>query len=89
MRKLLSGLIFASVILSGNLYAKKIEQTICFSKSSCSDRYAYAVLGNDVNLCGGKCQGKTLAQMNKEGWKLTQVITGLQSSFGMLFTREK
>ncbi|MEA3383800.1 MAG: hypothetical protein U9Q20_03865 [Campylobacterota bacterium] len=40
-------------------------------------------------MCGGKCQGKTLAKMNKDGWKLVQVISGLNSSFGMLFTKEK
>jgi len=88
MKRLVLGLV-AIVLLSSVGYAKKIEQTICFSKSSCSDKYSYGTFGNGTSLCGGKCQGKTLPEMNKEGWKLIQVVGGLQSSFGMIFTKEK
>jgi len=76
-------------LLSSAGYAKKIEPTICFSKSDCNDKYAYGIFGNGTNLCGGKCNGKTLPEMNKAGWKLIQVVGGLQSSFGMIFTKEK
>lgn len=88
MKKLVLGIVTLG-LLTTSLYAKKVEQTICFSQSSCSDRYAYGTLGENVGLCGGQCQGKTLPQMNKEGWKLIQVINGLNSSFGMVFTKEK
>ena len=68
---------------------KEIEQTICFSSSQCGGLGAYRVLGDNVKLCDGECQRKTLGQMNKKGWKLTQVIDGLSESFGIVFTREK
>ncbi len=87
-KRLVLGLVFLG-LLSSSAYAKKGEQTICFSKSSCSDKYAYGSLGDNVNLCGGKCQGKKLPEMNKAGWKLIQVVGGLNSSFGMVFTKEK
>jgi hypothetical protein len=35
----------------------------------------------------GKCNGKTLSQMNKSGWKLTEIIGGLKGSFGMVFSK--
>ena len=88
MKKTMIGVALISSFLVSNVYAKKIEQTICFSKSQCSG-IAYGVLGDSVHLCGGKCQGRTLAQMNKAGWKLIQVVNGLSSSFGMVFIREK
>ena len=82
-------ILFISIvtIFSTVLNAKKTEQTICFSQSSCTDKYAYALLGNDQQLCGGKCQGRTLTQMNEKGWKLIQVVSGLESSFGMVFEK--
>ncbi len=80
-------LVSSLVIISTSLYAKKVEQTICFSKSSCSDKYAYGSLGDKLQLCGGKCQGRTLSQMNQKGWKLKQVVSGLNSSFGMVFEK--
>ena len=88
MKKFFVGMALISGVLVSNIYAKQIEQTICFSSNKCSG-VTIGVLGNDVKLCGGKCQGKTLGQMNKKGWKLTQVIDGLSESFGMVFTREK
>ncbi len=89
MKKLFVGMALISGVLVSSIYAKPIEQTICFSSSQCGGLGAYGVLGDSVKLCGGKCQGRTLAQMNKAGWKLTQVVNGLSSSFGMVFTREK
>ena len=88
MKKVILGTIVLG-LFSTTMYAKKVEQTICFSKSSCTDKYAYGTFGNGTSLCGGKCKGKTLPQMNKEGWKLMQIIGGLQRSFGMLFIKEK
>ena len=88
MKKIILGAIVLGLFTTTG-YAKKVEQTICFSKSDCSNRYSPGSVGDTVNLCSGKCQGKTLQQMNKEGWKLTEVIGGLSSSFGMVFTKEK
>ena len=88
MKKLiLSGVLLS--ILSSSVCAKEVKQTICFSKADCSSKYTYATIGDKVNLCGGACDGKTLEQMNKEGWKLTQVIGNLNMAFGMLLTKEK
>jgi len=89
MKKTMISVALISSFLVSNVYAKKIEQTICFSSSQCKGLGAYGVLGDSVHLCGGKCQGRTLAQMNKAGWKLIQVVNGLESSFGMVFIREK
>ena len=73
---------------------KKIEQTICFSKEFSPNKSSYfpngvplATLGDDVKLYGGKCNEKTLPELNKEGWRLIQVVAGLQSSFGMVLEK--
>ncbi len=84
MRRLVLSLV-AIGLLSTAVYAKKIEQTICWSKEG---KYL-AVLGDNVKLQGGKCNNRTLPEMNKDGWKLIQVVGGLQSAFGMVMTREK
>ncbi len=78
-------------LLSSNGYAKSVEQTICWSKNDCAKNYPYSVatIGDNTKLCSGKCNGKTIAQMNKKGWKLTEVIGGLQGSFGMVMTKER
>ena len=89
MKKFFVGMVLISGVLVSNIYAKQIEQTICFSSSQCGGLGAYGVLGDNVKLCGGECQGKTLGQMNKEGWELNQVVNGLSSAFGMVFTRKK
>ncbi len=72
------------------------EQTICFSQEytgSSSQVFPNGIpvakLGDNVSLHGGKCDGRKLADMNKEGWRLVTVVTGLQSSFGMVFERGK
>src|ERR1035441_7776369 len=86
MKKLI--LAFGMVAIStATSYAAK-EVTICFSQGQCDDKYSYAVLGNDVNLCGGKCKGKNIEEMYRDGWRLLQVVSGLQSSYGMVFERE-
>ena len=72
-----------------NSIIKPVEQTICFSKNDCNAGfYAVGSLGEQVNLCGGKCQGKTLIQMNQSGWELIQVVSGLSNSFGMVLIRK-
>jgi len=89
MKKLLIGLMIISGTLSSNVYAKSVEQTICFSANQCGGPGAFGQLGDGVHLCGGKCQGRTLGAMNRSGWKLIQVVNGLDSAFGMVFIKEK
>jgi len=79
-------------LLTSSAYAKKVEQTICFSQKDSGEiiggnPYYLASLGDKVSLNGGKCQGKTLLQMNKKGWKVIQVVTGLNQSFGMILEK--
>ena len=90
MKRFIFGLVVLG-LMSNSLYAKKIEQTICWSQNDCAKHYPYSVatIGDNVKLCSGKCNGKTIAQMNKKGWKLIQVIGGLQGAFGIVMTREK
>lgn len=68
---------------------KKYENTICFSSSAGDD-----VVFNDVKLNGtiifsnnANCKDKSIVMMNKEGWRVVQVITGL-NRIGVLFERE-
>jgi len=61
-----------------NSVVKPLEQTICFS---------YFV-GVSEELKGPSCGGKTLEKMNADGWELVQVITGLSSNIGYVFTRK-
>ena len=84
----------ALAIIVGAMPAFAVEQTICFSKQYSGSPSQYfpkgvpmAVLGDDVVLYGGKCEGKKLGDMNKAGYKLVQVVTGLESSFGMVFEK--
>lgn len=84
----LIGLLLASVSSYG------VEQTICYSQYDTGRTYGsgggkiyLASLGDDVTLNGGKCAGATLPEMNKKGWKLIQVVTGLDSSFGMVLEK--
>lgn len=59
---------------------KKIEQTICFGFS----------IGDNAKLDSGQCQGKTVVQMNGNGWELTNVVTGLYgNNFGFIFTKKE
>lgn len=85
-----------SVALTGILTlaanAAAVEQSICFSQEMTNSgkyRFGIAKLGDDITLNGGFCQGKTLPQMNKEGWKVIQVVTGLNQSFGMVMEKAK
>lgn len=70
-----------------------IEQTICFSQKDSGAEYSpgrpvlLASLGDDTTLNGGKCEGGKLSDMNKKGWRLVQVVTGLNNSFGMVFEK--
>jgi hypothetical protein len=63
---------------SSSEYNNKLFQIICFTK--------LGILGQNEKLTG-HCAGRTLTQMNNDGYELIQVITGLNSSFGMLFTK--
>lgn len=75
------------VISSQNAFA--VEQTICFSKSKIGDsQYWQGSLGDNVLLYSGKCGGKKLSDMNKKGWRLIQVIGGLDSAFGMILEKK-
>ena len=85
MKRLSLGIVTIG-LLSSAVHAKKIEQTICFSREPLGDRFWQASLGDGVKLYGGKCQKKTLPEMNKKGWKVIQVVTGLNNSFGMVMT---
>lgn len=87
-KTLLVGLLLVSV----SSYA--VEQTICFSQEDTGRTYGtgggkiyLASLGDDATLNGGKCGGSTLPEMNKKGWRLIQVVTGLNSSFGMVLEK--
>jgi len=84
MKKLIMSSMIGLMVLSNIAYAKNVEQTICFSQDSSG---YLATLGDKVILNGGKCKGKTLPQMNKLGWRLIQVVGGLQSAFGMVFEK--
>ncbi len=46
-------------------------------------------IGDTTVMCGGLCEGRTLSQMNKSGWRLIHVIEGLQGGFGMVFEKLK
>jgi hypothetical protein len=86
MKKLILGLITIG-LLSSTVYAKKVEQTICWSKEPLGDKYWQASLGDNVKLHGGKCQKKTLLEMNKKGWRVIQVVGGLRNAFGMIMEK--
>jgi hypothetical protein len=73
-----------------------IEQTICFSQEDTGSKYStngnpiyIAMLGDNATLNGGKCNGRKLADMNKDGWRLVTVVAGLQSSFGIVLEKGK
>lgn len=70
-----------------------LEQTICFSQQSTDllvggNKVYYGALGDDVTLNGGQCNGAKLADMNKKGWRLVQVVSGMDQSFGMVFEKQ-
>ena len=46
-------------------------------------------LGDGTTLNSKKCQGKTLTQMNKAGWRVIQIVGGLDSAFGVLLQKGK
>ena len=81
-------LLAIGIFLLATTNAMAIQQTICFSKSKIGDsKYWQGSIGDGVNLYGGQCNGKKLAQMNRIGWRLVFVITGLDSSFGMVLEK--
>ena len=95
MKKLIAASMLCTV-LSISIQAKELEQTICFSKIYSGNPSKYfpngvpvAQLGDDVKLLGGVCQARTLPEMNKNGWELMQVVTGLEGAFGMVLSKIK
>ncbi len=86
------GTVMAGMIITANAQAG-VQNTICFSKTELTrmgNRILWqGSLGDDIPLHGGKCNGKKLAQMNKEGWSLIQVVGGIESAFGMVFQKGK
>lgn len=86
-------IISALAIIVSAMPAFAVEQTICYSQEDSGSKYSagrpiyLAVLGDDAVLNGGKCNGVKLADMNKKGWRLVQVVTGLNNSFGMVFEK--
>jgi len=91
MRKVISIIICVLCISATNAFGKN-ECTICFSQKALpkSGQYQFymGVLGDDVSLSGGKCEGKTIQQMYDDGWRLIQVVSGLDQSFGIVFEKE-
>lgn len=70
-----------------------VEQTVCYSQDDTGQKignrvFYMASLGDNVTLNGGECKGATLPEMNKKGWELIQVVSGLNSSFGMVFKKK-
>lgn len=80
-------LLIVAILLATTSSLFGIEQTICFSQKATSSGYLLASLGDEATLNGGKCEGTKLSDMNKKGWKLIQVVTNLDSSFGMVFEK--
>lgn len=86
-------LIFLTILgLASSVQAKVVSQTICFSQEDTgqkigANKFYMASLGEEVTLNGGKCKGASLIEMNKKGWKLIQVVVGLNQSFGMVLEK--
>lgn len=81
-----------TALLCTSVTSYAIEQTICYSQYDTGRQvmgkpFYMASVGDDAILNDGKCQGVTLHEMNKKGWRLIQVVTGLESSFGMVFEK--
>jgi len=93
MKKIIISSIIGLMVLSNVAYAKSVEQTICFSQEPSfkldKRQYYRGVLSDKATLNGGKCKGKTLPQMNKLGWKVVQIVGGLEYSFVMLLEKVK
>lgn len=96
MKKVILASMIGLVMVSSISFGQSINQTICFSQEDIgpypgnSNRRMYmAVLGDSETLNGGECHGKTLPEMNKLGWRLIQVVGGLQSGFGMILEKVK
>lgn len=86
--------IFITAVLLSSISVFAVEQTVCFSQADSGFKienktHYMASLGDNVTLNGGQCKGATLPEMNKKGWELIQVVSGLNSSFGMVFKKNK
>ena len=94
--RFLSSVMALSLLLLSSTSVFAVEQTICFSKTSLGDTNIggrnitmwQGSLGDDVLLYSGRCGGKTLGEMNKKGWRLIQVVGGLDNAFGMILEKK-
>ena len=77
MKKFLTGLFFAGVVLSGDLYAKQVAY--------CKSMF----IGPDVDMtCSGDIKGKfTLVQLYHKGWTLKTDISGVDGYFVLIFEK--
>ena len=74
--------------LSKVVYAKE-EQTICFSKNNNINTYvAFGGLKKNRKLCGKNCNGKTLSEIDIKNWKVVKIISVLDDSFCIIFTKK-
>lgn len=51
-------------------------------------RLLTCVISDTVPFKGGKCDKKSIIEMNKEGWRVVQIVTGLRQ-IGVLFECER
>jgi len=77
MKKFLTGLFFMGVVLSDNLYAKKV--------AFCS---SYLIGANSEMKCHGDIEGKfTPVELYHKGWTLKTDISGTANSFMLVFEK--
>jgi len=69
------------------VYGKRNPALKRMSICDLSSRMTVGSVGDGAVMCGGRCQGKTLPQMNNYGWRLIHVVEGLNGAFGMVFER--
>ncbi|MBD3297931.1 MAG: hypothetical protein GF341_04685 [candidate division Zixibacteria bacterium] len=77
--------VLATLLLSSTASADAVEQTMCFSQkleTVGNTTVGTGTFGDNVTLTDGKCGGKTLLQMNSQGWRAIQIIPGTKNSLG-------
>ena len=73
--------------LNNSKFINQYQQTICFSQKKYGE-FNLASLGDTATLNSGECKGRTLIEMNKDGWRLIQVVTGVNDAFGMVLEKK-
>lgn len=73
-----------------------IEQTVCFYKPGALFEQSINLGTRDftfdvdnATLVGGKCNGRTLIEMNKDGWKMDFIFGEYRPGNGVVLTRER